>query len=176
MTYQFFVFFSAGFYYTEYLFLKRFIYLSFIFWISSIFAFNKILLPISVNFFLNFQNVASAKSVQMYFESKLMEYLNYYITFHFICGIYGQILLFLIFFLEQITLDLKEIKRFRKTFFLLFLLFATLITPPDIFSQIFLTFNLFLLYELLNFVRLTKNYCKTLIRQSIKTNQNTYSK
>ena len=109
---QIFVFFSAGFYHSEYLFLKRWICLSLIFWIGSIFIFDKILLPVSFNFFLNFQDLTNTESVQMYFESKLIEYLNYYIVFYFICVIYGQVLLFLIFFLEHTILDQKTIKRF----------------------------------------------------------------
>lgn len=164
MVFQVFIFFSSGLYYTEYSYLKKWIGFSLFFWIGSILVFNRILLPASFNFFLSFQNLTSIESVQMYFESKLTEYLDFYIALYFICGIYGQILLFLVFFLDYTILNLKTIKKYRKVFFSLFLLFATLITPPDIFSQIFLTFSLALLYELLNFINLVRRYCKILIR------------
>lgn len=161
--YQTLNFFSSGLYYTEYLQFKKFICLSFFFWISSIFFFNTILLPVTFDFFLSFQNLTHAGPVQMYFESKLIEYLDFYIVLYFVCGLYGQILLFLIFFLNSAVLNLKTIKKYRKPFFLFFLLFSTATTPPDVVSQILLTFSLSLLYELLNFVNLTKKYWKKLI-------------
>jgi len=164
IVYQTLTFFSSGLYYTEYLQLKKFIYLSFFFWISSIFFFNLILLPISFEFFLSFQNLTNSEPVRMYFESKLTEYLDFYIVLYFVCGAYGQILLFLIFFLNSTVLSSKTIKKYRKPFFLFFLLFSTATTPPDIISQILLTFSLSLLYELLNFINLMKKYWKNLIR------------
>lgn len=160
---QIFVFLSSGLYYTEYLYLKRWIYLSLFFWIGSIFIFNRVLLPVSFNFFLSFQSLTNVEPVQMYFESKLIEYLNFYVVLYFICGVYGQILLFLTLFLDYTILNLKTIKKYRKVSFFLFLLFATVTTPPDIISQIFLTLSLSLLYELLNLINLIKKYCKILI-------------
>jgi len=120
-------------------------------------------LPVSFNFFLSFQSLTNVELVQMYFESKLTEYLNFYIVLYFICGIYGQILLFLTLFLDYTILNLKTIKEYRKISFFLFLLFSTVTTPPDIISQIFLTFSLSLLYELLNLINLIKKHCKILI-------------
>ena len=81
LLFHFFVFFSSGLYYSEYLHLKRLIYFSLFFWVCAINFLNQFLLPFSLNFFLSFQTLSFVESIRIHFESKLVEYLDFYILF-----------------------------------------------------------------------------------------------
>ena len=84
-----------------------------IFFISGV-LFYKILLPISWQFFLSFQTFSLLKSIDLYFESKLNEYLNFYMTTYFICVFYCQIFVLLVLFLDYLKANLEKIKYYRK--------------------------------------------------------------
>nr|YP_009688005.1 SecY-independent transporter protein [Haslea nusantara]QDX17579.1 SecY-independent transporter protein [Haslea nusantara] len=117
--------------------------------IISIFFFNKLLLPLSWNFFLSFQSFSFLKSLDLYFESKLNEYTTFYITSYYLCVTYCQLFVLLISFCKYIINNLIQIKQYRKIVYFSFLFISTLLTPPDIISQIILTINIILIYELL---------------------------
>nr|QUS63807.1 SecY-independant transporter protein [Haslea silbo] len=119
-----------------------------VFFISLVF-FNKILLPLSWNFFLSYQSFSFLKSIDFYFESKLNEYITFYMTSYYLCITYCQIFVLLISFCKYIKNNLTQIKQYRKIIYFSFLLISTLLTPPDIISQIILSFSLILIYELL---------------------------
>jgi Sec-independent protein secretion pathway component TatC len=44
---------------------------------------------------------------------------------------------------------LSVIKKFRKTFYILFITFATIITPPDVLTQLILSISIISVYEIL---------------------------
>ena len=52
---------------------------------------------------------------------------------------------------------LEFIKNTRKIFYLIFLLIATVVTPPDILSQVFVSVGLGLIYELLIIITILKS-------------------
>ena len=147
-------FIALGLYKFEYRYLKLVFYTSIVFWLFSLIIFNKILFPISLNFFLSFQLSTSLKSLNLHFEAKLSEYLNFYIMFYYICAFYCQIFVILVFFFNYINTDLKLIKRFRKLFYYLFIFFSTLITPPDVISQLWCSICLICIYEILIFINI----------------------
>ena len=155
--YHLLMFLSLGLYKKE-LIVFKFLFKILIFtWIVSFFLFYKILIPFSWNFFLTFQqNGTSYQPISLFFEAKLFDFLNYFIKFYSLCFFSCQFLIVLIFFLNNFVNKKKQIKTFRKIFYLIFLLFSTIITPPDIFSQIFITFYLILIYEIITFL----NYLK----------------
>ena len=101
-----------------------------------------IILPASFNFFLGFQNV------NVYFEAKINEYLEFYLTFYRLWIINSQILSLIICLLFFLDITNSFIKKSRKLFYALFVILATLITPPDIFSQLFSILILGFVYEL----------------------------
>jgi len=139
-------FISLGLYNFEFRYLKKLFLSGIFFWIFSIFLLNQILLPISWTFFLSFQSLTS---FNLYFEAKLDEYLNFYILFYYICALYCQIFIIFIIFFDYINTNLDLIKKFRKFFYYIFVFFSTMITPPDIISQIAFSFIIIVIYEIL---------------------------
>jgi len=63
----------------------------------------------------------------------------------------------IILFLIYIKGDLKLIKKFRKIFYLSFVMFATIVTPPDVTTQLILSGSIICIYEILIFSVLSKN-------------------
>ena len=159
------MFAALGLYKYEYNYVTFVFKTSTFFFFLSVFVFNKIIFPFSWDFFLNFQNLVVLKSLTLHFEAKLSEYLNFYMVFYHVCIFYFQTFVILIVFFDYIKSDLNVIRRLRKVFYYSFVLFSTLITPPDVFSQFLLSTNIIFSYETLMFCIIVKN----LIRQPIKT-------
>lgn len=139
-------FVSLGLYKFEYRCLKIIFFSGVFFWFCSFIVLNYVLLPFSWSFFLSFQSLTS---FNLYFEAKLNEYLNFYIFFYYICTFYCQIFVVLAFFFDYINTNLDLIKKFRKFFYYIFVFFSTLVTPPDVISQIVFSFIIIVIYELL---------------------------
>ena len=150
-------FFSLGLYKFEYRYLKLIFYTSVCFWFFSLIFLNKILFPLSLNFFLSFQLFSIIKSLHLHFEAKLSEYLNFYIMFYYICTFYCQLFGILVFFFDYINTNIKLVKYFRKSFYYLFIFFSTLITPPDVISQVALSTCLIFIFESLVFINIFFN-------------------
>jgi sec-independent protein translocase protein TatC len=151
MIYHIFSFLSFAMFRTEFYYFKVFLKLSLVNWLCSIFFSNFVLVPITWNFFLSFQNIISAKFITLHFESKLTEYLSFYILMYYLSVCYCQIFTILFFFLNSFKNKTKTTKKFRKLFYYFFVVFSTLISPPDVFSQIFVSSLFILLYEVLVF-------------------------
>ena len=150
-------FISLGLYEFEYKYLKFVFYSGMLFWLFWFFLLNQILLPISWNFFLSFQ---SSTEFNLYFEAKLNEYLNFYIFLYDFCLLYCQIFLIFIVFINYINTNLDLIKNLRKIFHYCFIIFSTLVTPPDIISQILFSFFIIGVYEMLIILNLLKDFLK----------------
>jgi sec-independent protein translocase protein TatC len=164
-------FVSLGLYRFEYRYLKLVFYASVFFWVISFIILNKVLLPLSWEFFLSFQSLSTFKFLHLHFEAKLSEYLNFYILLYYICTFYCQIFVALVFFFDYINTNLKLIKKFRKFFYYSFIFCSTLITPPDVLSQILFSISLIGVYETILFINIFNLFLRNkLIRQPIKTN------
>lgn len=153
-------FIALGLYQFEYKYLKIMFHSGIFFWLLSFFLLNRILLPITWSFFLGFQSLTS---FNLYFEAKLNEYINFYIFFYYICTFYCQIFIFLVFFFDYTNTNLDLIKKSRKSFYYLFVFFSTLITPPDVFSQILFSFAIIIIYEMLIFFSIIKIVTKKIL-------------
>lgn len=144
LCYHVFVFLSYAFLKTEYYYTIFFIKLIILSWLTSLLLASYLIIPMTWNFFLDFQNLLLNQSFDLYFEPKLDEYLTFCISLYYICTIYFQVFLtFLLIFSYMI----KNVKRFRKLYYFGFVIFSTLISPPDIISQIFISCFLILFYE-----------------------------
>jgi len=129
-----------GLYEKEYKYLKKLFMMSLFLWTLSTSLFLSFFLPLTYDFFFDFQQ-RSTETLNLFFEPKIEEY------FSFILSIYSQsymgfqlLLIFAIFF-EYAKTDLTIIKNLKKFIYIFILLVATLITPPDILSQmLFFTF------------------------------------
>jgi sec-independent protein translocase protein TatC len=155
--YHVLLFLSPGLYYSEYKFLKRIFVISLSFFFLSICILNTAILPACWDFFLSFQKTIINNSVSLYFEAKINEYLKFYINLYFMCNLSCQMFMIIILFLIYIKGDSKLIKKFRKIFYLSFVTFATIITPPDVLTQLILSSGMICIYEVLIFSVLFKN-------------------
>jgi len=156
LIYHCFNFLSLAMFKIELYYVKMFLNFSILMWISSIFLTHFVLVPITWKFFLSFQDIISSKFVQLHFEAKLTEYLTFYILIYYLCVFYCQIFTIFFFFFNYVNNKIKVIKKFRKLFYYFFVIFSTLVSPPDVFSQIFISGLVILIYELLVFSFLLK--------------------
>lgn len=147
--YHTFIFLSSGFFYSEYLYFKFFIKIALVVWFLSIVLSTFILIPLSWNFFLGFQNLIIAKSLNLHFEAKLNEYFSFYISFYYLCEFYCQFVGFFIILLDCRNSNVNFVKKFRKLYYYCFIIFSILISPPDIASQILISLIFILIYEFL---------------------------
>jgi sec-independent protein translocase protein TatC len=144
--YHLFCFITPALYSSEYFKLKLLIKFFFLTYFLTMIFLNKFFLPNFWNFLLNFQlNLDSVFTI--YMENKIQEYLTFYInTF-----LYVFFIFFLFLFIFVIVNFFEDKKRFIKTsrryFHFFFFLLSTLITPPDLLSQIFLALVFIVFYE-----------------------------
>jgi sec-independent protein translocase protein TatC len=171
--YHFFVFLSPGLFFFEYYYLNYILKLITFIWFLSVFLSKYIFIPLTWNFFLSFQNLSS---VALHFEAKLNEYLIFYISFYYLCIFYCQIFTLLLFFLNFMNKNLLTIKKFRKVYYYFFVLFSTLVSPPDIVSQFLISFILVFLYEFFIFIFAWQFSVNFLVGQPIKTYKSSCSK
>jgi sec-independent protein translocase protein TatC len=151
--YHFLMFLSSGLYRFEYNNLYFFIKISFFIFILSIVLLNVVLMPLSWDFFLNFQN-NNFKPIPFFFEAKISEYLTYYINLYYLCLLNGQFSLLLLVSVSSFSKNVTRIKNLRKVFYYIFVVISTLTTPPDVFSQLFISFVLIFIYEIIIFFKL----------------------
>jgi len=103
-------------------------------------------LPVCWDFFSSFQT-STNQYINIFFEAKITEYFSLYMLVYYITSLTFQI--FVIVFLTINLLDKKFefIKTTRKIFYMLFILLATLVTPPDVISQLLTVSCFILVYE-----------------------------
>jgi sec-independent protein translocase protein TatC len=131
-----------------------------IIWITTISLLYKYILPWSWKFFLSFEQITSNNNMHIYFEAKLYEYLEFFIILYKICNINCQFLLLIIFYINVINKSIKFIKNYRKFIYFFIFLIASLITPPDIISQICVGIFTIFIFETLILLILINNKIK----------------
>ena len=156
--YHILIFLTLGLYKNELNKIKSLFKTFIVTWIIFNVLFYKLLIPISWNFFLSFQQSETFNQpITLFFETKLLDFFNYFTNFYFLCFFSYQFLILILFILNNLIVGKQHIKSFRKFFYIIFLLFSTVITPPDVFSQLIITFCLIVLYEIftiLNYLKL----------------------
>ena len=143
---QFLCFFMNGLYKYEIKIIFQYIVLSFLLFIIGFFLGYKIIIPNAWTFFLEFEN--NNVFFPLHFEAKLNNYLFFIINFLFsiiICLQIPAILFLLISF--QFFNNIHFLKN-RKLLYIVSILVGTLISSPDIFSQMFIIFNFIIFYEI----------------------------
>lgn len=158
LSYHFFSFFSFAFFEKEYLFAFNLLKFCFCTWVFSIFMSSFILIPFSWDFFFTFQNLVSYKFIQLYFEPKISEYLNFCLTIYSITLFYFLIFSVLFFIVSYFNNDINILKKFRKLYYYSFVIFSTIVTPPDIFNQLFFSFMLIFCFELFTMTFIIKKF------------------
>ena len=152
--YHILLFLTLGLYHSEYTQLKTVLKIFIITWLCSVVLLKKFVVPFSWSFFLSFQETNNhLQPASFFFEARILEYFDYFTNFYYICVANCQLLALSILFLNNISERIGTIKTFRKLFYLIFILFSTITTPPDILSQIIVSFSLIIIYELLIFFK-----------------------
>lgn len=150
------IFIIPGLYRYEYLIVRNFFFLSIMLYICTTIFTYKVFLPYCWKFFSSFQLKAEDSLVSLHLEARIADYLSFFFETYFLLNAILHIFLIFLFLLYKITLN--YILKYRKLFYLLFFIFATLMTPPDVISQLIVgtffilffevfLFSLFLSYE-----------------------------
>lgn len=144
--YSIFIFLSPAFFFKEYKYFIFVFYFIIFFWLFSLFLSNYVLIPFIWNFFLSFQMFSIGQF--FYFEAKLLEYFNFCIFIYYFCLVYCQVFSFFFLFFIDVYSKKIYIKKFRKIYYYCFVILATLISPPEVYSQILIGLILIFFYEL----------------------------
>ena len=163
--YHVFIFFSPALFQYEYKYLIFFLRMSIFFFIISIFLSNYLLIPLTGLFFLSFKPFAFSTSI--FFEARLIEFTSFYITTYCFCMVYCQVFSVLIFFFRNVHSKKYyiTIKKFRKLYYFIFVIFSTLVSPPEILSQVLASVVIAVIYELFLLCNLCLSVLSKLIRQ-----------
>jgi sec-independent protein translocase protein TatC len=158
LLYQTLMFFSLGLYKFEFEKLKLGVKIFITSWLASTALLYKFIIPFSWDFFLSFQGSSEMiqQPISFFFEAKLTEYFYFFTSLYYICLINCQFLTLLIIGLTSLNERSEKTKTFRKLFYLIFITFSTIITPPDVLSQVCIGSFLIMCYEfvvLLKYVR-----------------------
>lgn len=164
--YHFSIFLNPALYLTEVNTLKIFGILSIVLWLISLQFLHKIVLPFTLFFFASFQDF-SINNVNIFLEARINDYVFIYIFFYWVLVIFLQIFLLFSLVLSTLKKKLEFIKNTRKIFYLIFFLISTILTPPDIISQIFLGFSFILIYETLIIIIILKTKCNNKISSQV---------
>lgn len=167
LIYHGFIFFSFSLFIVEYNYLRFTIKTFVTVWFISIFLSKYVLIPAMWEFFFNFQ---SASSLNLHFEAKLSEYFDFYIQFYYIFIFYCQIFTVLFLFVNYSNANSLYIKKFRKLYYYFFILFSTLVSPPDIGNQLLIGFIIVFCYEMFVFGLVFKLTVKDLVWKPVEAN------
>ena len=158
------MFFVPGFTKSEYYYVLTFFSISSFFFFLSLILFKKFLFPFSWHFFLGFKNFVTFKALTLHFEAKLLDYVMFFTNFYFSCVLYFQFFLLPLFLFIYLKIEPSSFKFFRKVLYYCCIIFSTLITPPDVMSQVALSFILIVGCEILVYCALFKSLLTKLIR------------
>jgi len=136
LVYHLLLFISPALFKFEYDSLKKVVGRLLLFWLFSTLLFYSFLFCVFWEFFLSFQSSNVHQPLSVYFEAKINDYVELYLFFYFVCIVLSQLFAVLFCFLEFVDRNNKMIKNIRKLAYVTFIGLATLLTPPDIFSQI----------------------------------------
>nr|QYC61958.1 Sec-independent protein translocase component TatC [Guinardia striata] len=131
-------FLKPSLYKTELLYAKKISQSLIFIWSLSLLLLYLIILPLSWNFFIKLQESINKSYINFFFEAKLNEYLSFITSIFNMC-LFNTIIICTLFGLVHNTSNIKNfISNQRKNIYLLFFIIASIITPPDVISQLIL--------------------------------------
>lgn len=155
--YHIFFFATTALYFYEFKFLNLLWINGTLFWFLSILVTSCIIIPFGWSFFLSYHFQDG-----FYFEARVSDYFKFYRDVYVVCLIYCQLSVLLFVFLADSQQNYFYIRKYRKIYYYVFLIIATFMTPPDIISQIFTTFFLITVYEVVLVFSIFRCYLKLL--------------
>lgn len=157
--FQCWFFLSPALYKYEHQIIKNFLIVSICLYNLEIFLIYKTILPYCWKFFSSFELSYERSGVSIHLETRLYEYLNLFIQLLYTLNITTNFCLFLSFFL--LRFPITTLINIRKLIYFFCFVLSTLVTPPDITSQIFIGVLFMIIYESMMFsIFLTKQYKK----------------
>lgn len=124
------------------------------FFIVNLLAFHKII-PIFWNYLGDFGNSTRIiKSFNIFLELRIDYYFQFLFTYWILINIF--FLFFTIITYIILNTGIVTLFSFRKVFILINIFSSTFLTPPDVYSQLFLLFTLQLFFEFLIFLSILK--------------------
>jgi sec-independent protein translocase protein TatC len=157
LLWQGFCYITPALFYFEYKKLRFTLFLGLGLLCASIFLLNIYILPFCWQFFSSFQENPS-KCVNVFLEIRITEYLDFYTFSYYVTVILSQGFLLTFLFLDMLQDKLVFIKKSRKIFYVTFFVLATIMTPPDVISQIILGCWLIFIYELIIVILILKKF------------------
>lgn len=149
-------FLALGLFNIEYYYLKFFFNASLCLWGFSTVFFVTGFLPMAYDFFFQIEKSSSDILNSVRFEHNLVDYVDFFLELYSQSYMCFQVVLLLGGLFRYLKLSLSVLKTFKKLIYICILLIATIITPPDAFSQflffLFLAVNL----EIYIFLRIFK--------------------
>lgn len=144
--YHFLMFLAPGLFKFEYTVLQLFCFICLFFYIIGVTVLHCIILPFMWEFFTTFQ---LHFNLNVFFEAKITEYFIFYKDIYLLTVLISQVFSFVLLNLVLINQKLIFITKSRKSIYLVFILIATLLTPPDVFTQFIFGVNFVIFYELI---------------------------
>jgi sec-independent protein translocase protein TatC len=139
--YQLWMFIAPGLYDKEKRLVVPIVFLSSIFFLGGAFFGYFVVFPFGFKFFMSFASEAIRPLPSM------REYLGFSTKLLFAFGVVFELPLFVTFLAKLGIVDVPFLKAKRKYAILLFFVFASILTPPDVITQILMAGPLMLLYE-----------------------------
>lgn len=147
--YHLFIFLTPAFFGSEYYLFRSATLAFLVLGPFSFLATNYFFVPLFWNFLLNFNGTY----VNFHLEAKLNEFISFYISTFSASFIYFQGISLLMFLSSFYFFTFKpNFKKLRKFYYYFLVILSTIVTPPDIVSQVTISLILIFTYELLSFV------------------------
>jgi len=110
-----------------------------------------VLLPNIWSFFQNFNTLENAsQTLKFFFELRVQEYFLFVMDFISLVNLFIALGIFL--FLIISSLGIINLLYWKKLFIFINIVFATLLSPPDVYSQILILITLSIIFEILIFI------------------------
>lgn len=158
LLFQVWFFLVQGLYNYEKNFLLFLLLFSLIFFIVIFLFLYIYLIPFIWSFFINFELTMNNSLFGIYYEAKINDYVNF---MFYIFGIFCSFLLIPIIMICLLYFKILNIQFFvsyRKYFIITIFILGGVLSPPDIFSQIFISSIILFIYEIILFYYLLLHY------------------
>ncbi len=141
--YQLWAFVSAGLYPGEKRYVRRIVPISVLLFIAGAFFFIKVVAPMAMLFFINFNPGIDFVKVNF----TLSNYVSFVVSLTIVFGFAFQMPIAIVCLEKLGIVTLANLRQYRKYVILLLAIICALVTPPDVISQIALAVPLYALFE-----------------------------
>jgi sec-independent protein translocase protein TatC len=139
-------FFKSSFYMNEHRKIKRLILNILIFFLFANIVINFVLFPNIWSFFANFNATENTNAtLHLFFELRVEEYIKFLSDFTYLSNFFLVIFISIVLIIRNF--GISTLLKWKRLFILLNIVFATLLSPPDVYSQLIILAFLSLMLE-----------------------------